>query len=271
MTTSSYLNLFLDSDITWEPDKEKYGRCLDALLAQEPIALEDIVGIGERSDDLIVVHRQAVYSVEERGLFKKRIEIQRLCPIASIARIRGTQEGFKGLDLALTAHDAKGEVLFRLVWGLQGTTEVTESIPIGQRDRVFKLISDAMDRLSAPARPSVASAPSKAQALREWAADVVEASGAGVTPALVEEHANMVAGTIRIFTLLPLAGTDDLANLLPAEELDATTPIESFDAVYQSVVARVGNAGPVDQAIDAYLAEAWTDYVRGCHEAHASP
>ena len=271
MTTSSYLNLFLDAGITWAPDKEKYSRCLDALLAQEPIALEDIVGIGERSDDLIVVHRQAVCSVEERGVFKKRIEIQRLCPIASIARIRGTQEGFKGLDLPLTAHDAKGEVLFRLVWSLAGTTESTESITVNQRDRVFKLISEAMDRLSAPERPSVASAPSKAQALREWAADVVKASGAEVTPALIEEHANMVAGTIRIFTLLPLAGTDDLAGLHPAEEPDASTPIEFFDAVYRSVVARVGNAEPVDRAIDAYLADAWNDYVRGCHEAHASP
>jgi hypothetical protein len=269
MTSSNYLNLFLDADITFPHDKEKYSRCLDVLLNQERIALEDLVGVGERGGDLVVVHRQAVYSVEERGAFKKRIDARRLCPVASIARIRGTQEGFKGVDLTVTAHDAKGEVLFRLVWSLAGTDEFTESITVRQRDHAYRLISEAMDGRSAPARPSVASAPSKAQALRDWAADVVKASGAEVTPACVEEHANMIAGVIRMFALLPLAGTDDLKNLHPAEELDSSTPIETFDVLYRSVVALVGSAEPVDRAIDDYLAGSWNEYVRGCHEQYA--
>jgi hypothetical protein len=267
--SNNYLNLFFDADITFPHTQETYRRCLDVLLPQEQIALEDIVGVGDRDGDLVVVHRQAVYSVEERGVFKKRIDARRLCPVASIARIRGTQEGFKGLDLTVTAHDAKEEVLFRLVWSLSGTTEATEHIPIRKRDHVYRLICEAMDRLSAPARPSVASAPSKAQAFRDWAADVVKASGAEVTPACVEEHANMIAGVIRIFVLLPLAGTDDLKNLHPVEELDSSTPIETFDALYRSVVALVGSAEPVDRAIDDYLAGSWNEYVRGCHEQYA--
>jgi hypothetical protein len=269
MTSSSYLNLFLDADITFPYDKEKYSRCLDALLAQERIALEDIVGVGERGGDLVVVDRQAVYSVEERGVFKKRIEAQRLCPIASIARVRSTQEGFKGLDLPVTAHDAKGEVLFRLVWSLTGTDDFTETIVVRQRDHVYRLIGEAMDRLSAPARPSVASAPSKAQALREWAADVVKASGAEVTTARVEEHATMIAAVIAMLAFLPLAQTDDLTNLLPADDLHSGTSIETFDALYRSVVARVASSEPVDRAIDEYLAGSWNEYVRGCHEQYA--
>jgi hypothetical protein len=269
MASSSYLNLFLDADITYPSDKDKYSRCLDALLAQERIVVEDIVGVGEMGGDLVVVDRQAVYTVEERGLFKKRIDARRLCPIASIGRIRGTQEGFKGVDLTLTGHDAKGEVLFRLVWSLAGMYDGLEQVPVRQRDHVFKLISEAMDRLSAPARSSVASTPSKAQALRGWAGDVVKASGAESTPERTEEHANMIAGLIRMFAFLPLARTDDLANLLPTEELHSGTPIETFDALYRSVVARVGSAEPVDRAIDAYLADSWNEFVRGCHEAYA--
>jgi hypothetical protein len=115
----------------------------------------------------------------------------------------------------------------------------------------------------------VASAPSKAQALRSWATDVVEASGAEVTPARVEEHANMAAGVIRMFAFLPLARTDDLRNLHAAEELDSGTPIETFDALYRSVVTYVGSAGPVDQAIDEHLAGSWNEFVRGCHEHYA--
>lgn len=269
MTSGNYLNLFLDANITFPYDQEKYSRCLDFLLAQEQIALEDIVGVGERDGDLVVVDRQAVYSVEERGVFKKRIEARRLCPIASIARIRSTQEGYKGLDLALTAHDAAGVALFRLEWSLAGTTEATEWLPIGKHDHVFKLISEAMDRLSTPSRPSVASAESKAQALRDWAADVVKTSGAEVTPACVEEHANMIAAVIQRFALLPLAGTDGLNKLQLTEQLDFSAPIETFDTLYRGVVALVGSAEPVDRAIDDYLAGSWNEYVRGCHEQYA--
>jgi hypothetical protein len=146
MTSSTYLNLFMDAHITFPSDQDKFNRCLDALMAQERLALEDIVGVGDQQGDLVVVHRQAVYSVEERGVFKKRIEARCLGPIASIARISSAQEGFKGVELTVTAFDVKGEVLFRLVWSLAGMQD-TEWIPLRQRDHVFGLIKEAMDRL----------------------------------------------------------------------------------------------------------------------------
>ena len=219
--------------------------------------------------DLYVVHRQAIAVVSERGIFNKRIEVQRVCPIASIAGLRGTQEGFKGSELALTAHDATGEVLFKIVWGLGGPDWV-EPLVQRQRERLFQVISEAMDEIvEAPARPSVSSASSKAGALMDWAADIVRAAGVQVTADLVEEHADMIAAVIRMFVFLPLGGIDDLGKFYPDGEMPSGTPIETFDDLYQHVVVRVGNAQTVDQAIDDRLAGAWFDYVNGCREQYA--
>jgi hypothetical protein len=145
---SNYPNLFLDAEITSPHDQEKYVRCLDAVLAEEAIAVEDIVGLGENGTgsnrDLYVVHRQAITLARQRGIFNKRIELERLCSTASIARLRATQEGFKGTDLTITGHDARGEVVLRISWGLGGPDWV-EPLVLGQRQQLFDLIGRAMD------------------------------------------------------------------------------------------------------------------------------
>jgi hypothetical protein len=152
MAGANYMNLFVDARILLPYDQETYGRCLDAVLAQEGIGVDDVVGIGECEPGLVVVHHAAILTVRERGIFTKRIELERLCPIASIARIEGAQEGFKGLELTLTAHDASGATLFRLEWSLAGQYGIGETMTVQKRDHVFKLIGQAMDRHAASAR-----------------------------------------------------------------------------------------------------------------------
>lgn len=111
MLEANYPNLFLDAEISDQRDQEKYSRCLDAVLAKEGISVADIIGMGENGTgsnmDLYVVHRHAITLTYERGIFSKRVGVERLCPTASIARLRTTQEGFKGTELTITANDAK--------------------------------------------------------------------------------------------------------------------------------------------------------------------
>ena len=150
MSVNNYLNLYLDAGISDQHDQESYSRRLDAVLAQESITVDDIVGLGENGTgsnfDLYVVHRHAITLACEKGLFNKRIEVRRLCPIASIARLRGDQEGYKGREITIAAHDAEGKVLTKIVWGLSGPDWV-EPLVLRQREQLFKVISEAMDRI----------------------------------------------------------------------------------------------------------------------------
>jgi hypothetical protein len=147
----NYMNLFLDAQITNQHDQESYRRRLDAVLAEEGITIEDIIGLGENGTgsnlDLYVIHRQAITLASERGIFNKRIEVQRICPMASIARLRATEEGYKGTEITITAHDESGAVIAKIVWGLGGPDWVEPMIQ-RQREHLFAVISAAMDQLA---------------------------------------------------------------------------------------------------------------------------
>lgn len=271
MLEANYPNLFLDAEINSPHDQERYTRRLDEVLAQEGIAVDEIFGVGERGTgsnlDLFVVHRRAITLATERGIFNKRIEVKRLCPTASIARLRGTQEGFKGTELTITGNDSKGAEVLKITWGLGGPDWV-EPLVLRQREHLFQLISGAMDRLGeTPAGASAAFAASKAEALRAWARDVVRAAGVEITDELVEEHANMAAGGIRFEVFLRVGarfGIDDLNEFFPGGGLPPGSPLETFDALYEQVVAKAGNRGEIDAAIDELLAASWAEFVNGC-------
>lgn len=146
MLEANYPNLFLDAEISDQRDRDKYSRCLDAVLAEEGITVSDIVGIGERGTgsnlDLYVVHRQAITLTYERGIFNKRIGVERQCPTGSIARLRVTQEGMRGTDLTITANDTRGEEVLKITWGLGGPDWV-EPLVLRQREHLFNVISKA--------------------------------------------------------------------------------------------------------------------------------
>jgi|ERR1019366_2751609 hypothetical protein len=155
---SKYMNLFLDADITDQRDQTSYSRRLDAVLAQEGITIEDIIGLGENGTgstfDLYVVHRQAITLASEHGMFSKRIEVRRLCDLGSIARLRSTEEGYKGRDLTITAHDESGAVIARIAWSISGPDWV-QPLVTQQREHLFSVVSAAMDQLAeSPSRSS---------------------------------------------------------------------------------------------------------------------
>jgi hypothetical protein len=157
----NYMNLFLDAEITDQRDQESYSRRLDAVLAQEEITIDDIIGLGENGTganlDLYVVHRHGITLASESGIFNKRIEVRRICTLTSVARLRGTQEGYKGSEITITAHDQNGTVVARIVWGLSGP-EWVEPLVLRQREHLFAVISEAMDKhADGLERPSVSS------------------------------------------------------------------------------------------------------------------
>jgi hypothetical protein len=275
LSGNNYMNLFVAADISDRRDQERYSRRLDLALAQERLTLDDIVGIGEcgtaGSLDLYVVHRRVIVLTTEQGMFTKKLTAEKVCDLASLAHIRGTREGFKGRDVTLTGTDADGQQVLRIGWGLGGPDWVERAVA-QQRQHLFDVITTAMDQLyEPPLRPSVAGVPSKAAALREWASAVVEASGVVVTTARVEEHAGMIAGTIRMLAFLPLGGVQDLGEFYPdpGKEMPSGSVLATFDDLYEHVVRWVGNAAKVDRAIDQMLSEAWGEYVSGCHQTYA--
>lgn len=272
-SSSNYTRLFMDAGITNARDQQRYARLLDVACAQERLQRDDFVGVGERGTggkpDLYVVHRDVIVLATETGMFTKTPAVSSVCEIEDIANLRGTREGFKGNDVTLTGTDTTGRVVLKIVWGLGGPAWVEGLIDRQQR-WLFRLIGDAMDRVhEAPALPSVSGAPSKAAAFREWARGVVEASGAAVTAQRIDEHANMIAASIRMVALMPLARISDLRMLYPGGEMPEGTVLGTFDDVYERIVARVGDRGLVDGVIDQSLAAAWGEYVAGCRRTYA--
>jgi len=150
MLESNYPNLFLDAGISSAHDREKYVNRLDAVREVEGIDTADIFGVGERGTgsnlDLYVVHRRAITLACERGVFKKRITVDPICATPSLARLRATQEGFKGTELTITGHDAAGSEVLKITWGLGGPDWV-EPLVLRQREHLFRVISAAMDRV----------------------------------------------------------------------------------------------------------------------------
>ena len=142
--THNYLNLFLDAGIQ-SFDQDKYSRCLDAVLATERVSLDDVVGVGEIDGGLCVVHRQAVTVAHERGLFNRRVEVDRVLPLGTVARLRKEIEGFKGRDgLSIIGYNADGREVGKVNWGLSGP-EWVEPLAQRQSDHVYQLICAVMD------------------------------------------------------------------------------------------------------------------------------
>lgn len=276
MSENNYLNLLMAAGISNRYDHERYRRYVEAAVAQGRIDVDQILGVGEQGTgskpDLYVIDRRVIVRVSEVGLFNKQIMIEQVAPVVAIAKLSGTQEGYKGSDLTITGTGSRGEVVFKIVWGLGGPDWV-EPLVMRQREHLFKVISEAMDgAYQTPARPSIATASSKAGALMDWAADVVKASGVTVTGELVEEHANMVAATIRLYEFLPFGaphGIDCVGKFFPSGETPPGTSLDTFDDLYKQVVAIVGSSTPVDQAIDRYLAEHWAEFVNGCRDTYS--
>lgn len=270
---SNHHQLLADAGVFDARDQERLGRYLSAACTEESLRPEDILAVANTRDGFTIIHKQAIFAVGESGIFRnKRINVRRVCPIASIANLRTSKEGFKPPDLALTATDRDGATLFKAKWTLSLVHERQAAEARRESDRLFKAIATVMDDVGAPSRHSFAAAASKSGALLDWSTEVVKAAGVPLTDDAIERHANMAAGGIGFMVFLRLgaaAGIDDLNRFYPGGKLPGGTPLATFDGLYAGVVTRLGNAAVVDEGIDEFLAQSWGEFVRGCRETYA--
>jgi hypothetical protein len=111
------LNLCIAAGITDAQAQQRANRMLEAVLAQDGSSPADIVGIGANDDNLCVVTRQAITMAYEKGVFNNRLEVRRLGPIASVARLRRGPEGLHGRDgMQVIAQDTSGSDIWQIRW-----------------------------------------------------------------------------------------------------------------------------------------------------------
>lgn len=149
MPLSDYWNLFTDASISNPPDMDKYSRYLDAAVAQDSIKVDEIIGIGEVTGSLYVVTRQAIMSVYEAGIFKKRVEVRLVTPATSIAKLT-TKDAHPSAEsvkfsgqtdtiFSMTGWDLKGQVVLKIEWESGGAAQQI----MRQREHLFNLIEEA--------------------------------------------------------------------------------------------------------------------------------
>src|SRR3954466_10078588 len=142
--TRNYRNLFLDAGVE-SFDEDKYSRCLDAVLATERVPLDRVLGVDGTAGGLCVVDDQGVAVAHERGIFNRRVEVDRVLPLGAVARVRKEIEGFKGRGgLSIIGYDADGRELGKVNWGLSGPEWVA---PFAEQQSmlVYQLICRVMD------------------------------------------------------------------------------------------------------------------------------
>lgn len=147
MAADQFANLLWQDGITDERDRQRYLRCLEGLRDLRGVDGDAIVGVARKgtagSPDLYVFDASAVYVVNERGLFSKRIDAEFVAPLREVAEIVGTEEGFKGRDVTITAMDAVRRPLFKIVWG-RGGPDWVEGVIQRQRQRMFEVFVEAL-------------------------------------------------------------------------------------------------------------------------------
>jgi hypothetical protein len=121
---------------------------LDAYLAQEGLKVEDLTGIClfgyEFDSPLIVVRPTAAYLVQELGMFKKRVEYNKLFDPARAAEVFRFQEGPNKREPGILVHDFEGKEVFSRKWQPPYESHEPELME-WQRERFAALIAEARD------------------------------------------------------------------------------------------------------------------------------
>jgi len=139
--------LFERSNI--EPfDWDKYGRVLEAVMREQRFTEEEIEAVSNPSFFLLIVCKDGHVLANERGVFKKRIEIESMIPYGGGVRVVRGQKGINAISESLIeGFNGYSEPLFKLSWGCGGP--VSPSDAAAERDRVFgimqRLVGSAHD------------------------------------------------------------------------------------------------------------------------------
>ncbi|MGN6557884.1 MAG: hypothetical protein ACTHLH_07705 [Solirubrobacterales bacterium] len=252
-------------------DYDKYLTVVEAVLGDYEMEPSDVLGVSEALG-LVVVCRTGVVRGDQRGIFNKRVEVGDLIRFDSVAELVREQRQPRGRESWIKLIGEGGRSLAEFVWHAGGPVEIADAAR--ERDRVYEIMLSAARAPSpAPASsgPSISEYGSKRDFLLAWGHALLLAAGVPATPALVEEHALMAAGSMQLMVFLRLGarhGIDDLNQYFPEGGVPAGSPLDCFDPLYARVVEREGEAQGVDAAIEEFLDGCWADWVRGARDAH---
>lgn len=253
-------------------DYDKYLKVVETVLGDYELEPSDVLGVSE-AWGLVIVCRTGVVRGDQRGIFNKRVEVGDLVPFESVTELVREQRQPHGRESWIKLVGESGRSLAEFVWHVGGPVEIADAAR--ERDRIYEIMLGAARAprpAPASAGPSISEYGSKRDFLLAWGHALLQAAGVPATPPLVEEHAQMAAGAVRMMVFLRLGarhGIDDLNQYFPDGGLPAGSALDGFDALYMRVVQREGGAQAVDSAIEGFLDGCWSDWVRGARDAHA--
>jgi hypothetical protein len=105
-------------------------------LRQHGLELSDVLAVTQDLG-LWAICRSGIFRADLRGVFKKRIEVERFIPYAEVGSVREEPSGPKTGRLVLTGHD--GKELARMDFGAGGM-ENTPELAVAHRERIFRIL-----------------------------------------------------------------------------------------------------------------------------------
>ena len=263
--------IFFDSNI-YEFEYDKCLTILDAVLSDSELSASDVFGVSD-SMDLVVVLSAGVVRAGQRGVFNKRVEVGKLVPYSSISELIREQRQPHGRESWIKLMGRDSQTLAEIGWYAGGNVEIADAAR--ERDRVYEIIlkaaqaPQAASGASASGELSISDFSSKKDFLVAWSESLVGAAGVGVTPVLIDEHAQMAAAAIGHMVFLRLGapqGITEFAQFFPNGQAPDGRVLDSFDEFYSAAAGRLGGPGVVDPQIEDVLGRAWNDWTRGIRE-----
>jgi hypothetical protein len=153
VTENNYGHVFLEAGFSFR-DQQKYTPWLDAILKAENVGAADILAVTEGQFSIIyAVHRQAVVQAIERGVFSKRIEVQRVCPVESIDGLEAKMDGWPPCPI-LILQDRNEKTLATIKWPT-GADDREKQAGIAECKRFYEVMREILERRKSALPPNV--------------------------------------------------------------------------------------------------------------------
>lgn len=268
-----FRQVFFESNI-YEFEYDKCLKILDAVLSDFELSVSDVLGVSQTMD-LVVVLSTGVVRADQRGVFNKRVEVGKLVPYASVSNLIREQRQPHGRESWIKLMGPDSQKLSEIGWYAGGNVEIADAAR--ERDRIYEIILKAAQAsqgasssgATASGELSISDFSSKRDFLVAWSESLVGAAGVAVTPALIDEHAQMAAAAIGHMVFLRLGapqGITEFGQFFPDGQAPDGRVLDSFDEFYVAAAGRLGGSGVVDPQIEDALGRAWNDWTRGIRE-----
>jgi hypothetical protein len=124
-------------------DWERCGLVLDQLHRENGRSLDQVVALSRLTFNFLVVWSDGHVTADQRGLFKKRIEVDEPVSYDRVAHLLRDQKGVRGRDgMLIQGFDSATSQAFELNWGCGGPVSIEDAA--NERDRIFAIIEQLL-------------------------------------------------------------------------------------------------------------------------------